>query len=60
MAEYLLHDGIDDDYNNGVNHHHQQDLRYATGGASHLSSLMLATDDLEIPLISVRRLCVLS
>lgn len=51
MAEYILHDGINEQ---------DEELRYASAramaiGSSHMSSLMLgASDDLEIPLISVR------
>lgn len=48
MAEYILHDGINDD------DQEDEELRYAATGASHLSSFMLAaSDDLEIPLINV-------
>lgn len=59
MAEYILHDGIDDYNQQQQQQHRQQDLRYSSnnssGGANHLSSLMLAaSDDLEIPLINVR------
>lgn len=59
MAEYILHDGIEDDYNN-----HHEELRFAitSGGIGgggggigmHTSPLMLATD--EIPLISVSKI----
>ena len=58
MAEYILHDGIDEDFHSSSNHGREADqLRYAQGatpGALPLSTLMLAaTDDLEIPLINV-------
>lgn len=49
MAEYILHDGINEQ---------DEELRYASARAirsSQMPSLMLgASDDLEIPLISVR------
>lgn len=47
MAEYILHDGINEQ---------DEELRYARAiRSSQMPSLMLgASDDLEIPLISVR------